>query len=227
MPAIGCSQWSRPSGTGRLTSPNATRLVQYLVKNLVSQCWHAPEVTRFDGSRPACGVGSDNPVRSLRRAGYEGQHGWPLCRPCRRSPFSPELALPSKLRITRDNVRPLCISRPPRAPGVREPSACSRGACRRESPDALECKCSARSLARRRVQGDRRESGGLRPSTTGGPLALDKFSDWVLAVRGVGGAQCASAHENRSADEPRLRAGGWLARRRGGSRALGCLTSLR
>jgi hypothetical protein len=68
---------------------------------------------------------------------------------------------------------------------------------------------------------DRRDSGRLGPSTTGAPLALDKFSDWVLAVCGVGGAQCASAHENRSADESRLRAGGWRARRRGGNRALG------
>jgi hypothetical protein len=73
MPAIGCSRWGRPSGTGRLiVPPNATRLAQYLVKNLVSQCWHALEVARFDGSRPACGVRSDNPVRSLRRAGHEG-----------------------------------------------------------------------------------------------------------------------------------------------------------
>jgi hypothetical protein len=158
--------------------------------------------------------------------GRRAQHGRPPCRPWRRSPFLPQLALPSKLRITRDNVRLFAF------PGHRALQECAN----RRHAQGVQAGakalthwnvCSARSLARRRPQGDRRESGGLRPSTTGGPLALDKFSDWVLAARGVGGAQCASAHENRSADEPRLRAGGWLARLCGGNRALGCLTPLR
>lgn len=101
--------------------------------------------------------------------------------------------------------------------------------CRRASQDASRKPSASAALAEAAAPATVDQGGPashLRKSTTGGPLALDKSPDWVLAACGVGVAQCANRDEMGPADEPWLRAGCRLACRRGGNRARGQLVPL-